>query len=158
MSEFELILAVDALTPEQEDAIYAHCDALISSHGDSTRLTVTAEGTDVLEGAHKIFALLASLGVGTRRMYEDFVTRGDIAQRAGVSRQAVGLWVRGERLQESPFPGVYSTVGGGIWLWGEVDGWLRENVTSYAGEGIDYPSRMDYLRLNMELSETSLVS
>jgi len=151
MRDFELILALDELTAEQEDAIYDNSDALIAGHTGSTRLTATAHGADVIDAAKRLLALLASLGVTVRRFCEDFVTRGDIAQRADVSRQAVGLWVRGERLQDHPFPEVYSTAGGGIWIWGEVDRWLRDNVKGYTGDDIELPTRGDYLALNQML-------
>lgn len=143
-TEFELILAVDELTPEQEDAIYDEYDALIASHGAITRLTVTVDGS-VVDGARRLLAFLYGIGARPDRFVEDFVARADVALRAGVSRQAVGLWARGER--QSDFPHPYSPVAGGIWLFGELDEWLRANVPSYDAPDLGYPSRADHVAL-----------
>jgi len=142
---FELILLVEEVTPEQEDAIYGAYDALAGSHTGSTRLTVTAEGATATEAALGLLGFLRSIDVRPIRFCEDFVTRADIAERAGVSRQAVGLWVRGER--KSAFPESYSPVAGGIWLFGEVDCWLRANVSGYVGDDLSYPTRADHIAL-----------
>lgn len=150
-TEYELILAVDELTPEQEDAIYDEYDALIASHGATTRLTVTVDGS-VLDGAHRLLAFLRGIGARPDRFVEDFVARADIALRAGVSRQAVGLWARGER--QSDFPPPYSPVAGGIWLFGELDEWLHANLPSYDAPDLGYPSRADHVALASLLLET----
>jgi hypothetical protein len=149
-TEHELILLVEALTPEQEDLIYDEYDALIATHGSTTRLTVTVEGR-LLDGAHRLLGFLDAVGVHVQRFVEDFVSRADIADRAGVSRQAVGLWVRGER--HAAFPEAYAPVAGGIWLFREVDEWLRSNVPSYDGPELGYPSRDDHVALAQMLLE-----
>lgn len=51
----------------------------------------------------------------------------------------------------SNIPEVYSTAGGGIWIWGEADRWLRDNVKGYTGDDIEFPTRGDYLALNQML-------
>src|SRR5687768_241287 len=96
-TQYEVILLVDEITPEQEDAVYEAYDALAATHTGGTRLTVSVEGPTVLDGAKPLLSFLAAIDVKPRQFCEDFVTRADIAERAGVSRQAVGLWVRGER-------------------------------------------------------------
>ena len=151
-SQFEIILLVDELTAEQEDLIYDEQDALISSHGDASRLTVTVEGSTALAGARRLLRFLRVVGARPRQFCEDFVTRADIADRADVSRQAVGLWGRGERHQAFPTP--YSPVAGGIWLFWEVDSWLRKNVWTYDGPELSFPTREDHVALADLLLQT----
>lgn len=145
--QFELILLVEEISPEQEDRIYDEYDALVASHTGSARLTVTVDGESALDGAHRLLGFLRGIGVQVLQFCEDFVTRGDIAERARVSRQAVGLWVRGERQAQTPFPLMYSDVAGGIWLFGEVDGWLRKNLSSYDGPDVCFPTRAEHVAL-----------
>lgn len=144
-NQYELIALVDELTPEQEDAIYAVYDVVAASHAGSTRLAVTVEGSSVLGGAQRLLEFLSELRVTVRQFCEDFVTRSDIAQRADVSRQAVGLWVRGER--QSSFPEAYSPVAGGIWLFGEVNDWLSTNVAHYEAPAVVFPTREEHVLL-----------
>lgn len=144
-TQFELTLLTAEVTNEQEDLIYDEYDALIASHTGATRLTVTVEGATVLDGAHRLLGFLRTIGVAPKQFSEDFVTRADIAERANVSRQAVGLWVRGER--HEAFPQIYSPVAGGIWLFGEIDAWLRTNVPTYDAPDVAFPTRDDHVAL-----------
>lgn len=80
----EVILLVDEISPEQEDAIYDEYDAVASTHTGSTRLTVTVEGKSLLDGAHRLLGFLRAIGVRPRQFCEDFVTRADIADREGI--------------------------------------------------------------------------
>lgn len=62
------------------------------------------------------------------RVHEDLVSASDIAQRVGVSREAVRLW--GHSKAANPFPPPRGSVGGGergatrIWAWSDVVDWL----------------------------------
>lgn len=84
---------------------------------------------------------LRGCGIRVRRLYEDLVTRAAIASRTGMTRQAVGNWIRGDRKAATPFPEPYQLAGGGLWLWGEVSAWIGE-------EEIAYPTRRDYPAVN----------
>jgi hypothetical protein len=63
----------------------------------------------------------------------DLVSTSDIAVRAGVSREAVRLWVKGQR-GPGGFPDPFDSVGGGekgslaVWCWPAVNLWLREHI------------------------------
>lgn len=90
------------------------------------------------------------MDVGVIRLYEDLVTRQDIADRTSTTRQAVGNWVRQERRDHradggSPFPDPYNIVGRGVWLWSEVNEWLLQRGK---GDGLRYPSASDYAKVN----------
>ncbi|GAA3430540.1 hypothetical protein [Kutzneria kofuensis] len=152
MTEFELIFAVDQLTDDAIDAIYDRYDALVAGHGDMTLLTVTAEGpTPVAAGKTAVRDLELLAGVIVQRCYEDLVNRKDIAERCNVSPQAVGLWIRGDRQRKHPFPQPFNLVGGGVWLWGEVNEWLRR--TYKPQDDVHYPCRDDYAEINRWIAE-----
>lgn len=148
LSQYEWIFVVGDLADDAVDAIYQIRDALVSRHGGLTLLTVTAEGDTPVEAAKSVIAQLQldRRLIRVQRAYEDLVTKVDIAGRCNTTPQAVGQWARGKRLRSSPFPGLFSLTAGGIWLWGEVNDWLRQ--TGKPNDDIEYPHREDYVSLN----------
>lgn len=80
-----------------------------------------------------------------QRVYSDLVTRAQIAERAGVTRQAVGLWIRGERHTDPAFPEPHVLGGGGLWLWRDVDQWLAE--VGLPHDEVSYPTHLDIARV-----------
>ncbi|MCA1600391.1 MAG: hypothetical protein LC776_01680 [Acidobacteria bacterium] len=148
MAEYEWIFVVDELADDAIDAIYETCDALVSRHGGLTLLTVTAEGDRAVEAAKIIVTRLQQDRqlIRVQRAYEDLVTKVDIASRCNTTPQAAGQWVRGKRLREFPFPECFSLTAGGIWLWSEVNDWLRR--TGKSGDDMEYPRRDDYVSIN----------
>lgn len=145
MAKYELIFETDPLSQEQEDSVYEHFDALVAVHGPTTLVTLTADGGAAVEAVVQSVLQLRALGIEVVRLYEDLVDRGEIARRAGVTPQAVGLWVRGERHLEQPFPTPHNAVAGGVWLWGEVNDWLNALGKS---DGFERPSRSQHSELN----------
>lgn len=151
MSDFELIFAVDDLSDDVIDQIYDRYDAIVAGHETVTLLTVTAEGATPFTAAKAVVRDLESIdGVVVRRCYEDLVSRRDIAERCEVSPQAVGQWIRGDRHKGHTFPDPFNLVAGGIWLWGEVNSWLRRSGLKYYE--IAYPCRDDYAEINRWIS------
>lgn len=151
MTQYELIFAVDALSDVTVTAIYDTYDALYARHGDTYLLTITQEGPTARDAAERAVAVLETQhGVTIHRLCEDFVNRGDIAERTDSTVQAVGQWIRRDRLKNAPFPEPYSFVSGGIWLWGEVNDWLRR-VGKDADE-LHYPGRVDVAEINTWLA------
>ncbi len=148
MTQYEWIFAVDDLADDTIDAVYETYDALVSHHGGLTLLTLTTEGDTAVEAAKTIITQLQRDRrlVRVRRAYEDLVTKADIASRSNTTPQAAGQWVRGKRLREFPFPECFSLAAGGIWLWGEVNDWLRR--TGKSADDIEYPRREDYIEVN----------
>ncbi|MGH3885804.1 MAG: hypothetical protein ACRDSZ_04405 [Pseudonocardiaceae bacterium] len=153
MAQYEWIFVVDDLSDDAIDGVYATCDALVSHHDGFTLLTVTAEGSTAAEAAKTTITQLQHERqlVRFQRPYEDFVTKVDIAARCSTTPQAVGQWVRGKRQREFPFPGRFSLTAGGIWLWGEVNHWLRQAGKS--SDDIEYPCREDYSAVNHWICE-----
>ncbi len=150
MKTYELIFETDPIDEHLQDTIDEHFDALISGHGASYFVTLSAEGRDSREAALTSAGTLTRLGVHVRRLSEDLVTRSDIAERVGKTPQAVGNWVRGERQAADPFPAPYNYVAGGVWLWGEVNEWLAR--THGPADDIAYPTRDDYSAVNYVLT------
>jgi hypothetical protein len=149
MAEYELIFEIGSPTDAQVDHLYGQADAIVARHGRTSLVTITSAGPSALTGARATVALLESIGMTICRLYEDLVTRSEIADRSGVTPQAVGLWIRGERHGESanPFPEPYNYVGGStpVWLWGEVNLWLGQVGKA---DGLRHPARVDYVLIN----------
>jgi len=148
---YELSFEVSDLSERVEDAIADHFDALVSAHSGVTKVTVSAEGTTCLEAAIGVIDALRSLGAVPLRLMDDLVSRGEIARRAGVTPQAVGLWIRGERHVSSPFPKPFVLAGGGLWLWGEVVSALAQRNVSI-DDDVRYPTRRDAMVIGGEVA------
>lgn len=151
-TEFELIFVtpdIDGPGDMRIAKVEEHLDIVVESHSGLTLATVTAEGADAVTAALNAAAVLSACGLPVARTYPDLVTRQDIADRAEVSRQAVGNWVRGERIQSDPFPTPVNLVGGGAWLWGDVVAWLRRN--DHEIDDIEFPSINDHARIDSAL-------
>ncbi|MGN6128738.1 MAG: hypothetical protein ACTHOK_00180 [Nocardioidaceae bacterium] len=151
MVRFEWMFVTDAVTDELETAIEEEVGGFVGGHGPITLVTVDGEGGDALEVGHQLVRQLEDLGVTTVRAYPDLVTRKTIASRARVTTQAVGLWTRGERHKELPFPEPFTLAAGGLWLWSDVNAWLKEK--GLAHDEVEYPTRSDLDALNVWLEE-----
>lgn len=141
-STFELAFEVSPLTDDLEDSIDEQFDAVMATHGRTTKVTLLAEGTDAVDAAGSAVSILRQLGIQAIRLMDDLVTRAEIAERSGVTTQGVGLWVRGER-NRADFPEPFVRAGSArLWLWGEVVDYLRA-----IGHGVDgslqFPTRQD---------------
>jgi hypothetical protein len=155
MSTFELLFEIHPVTEEILDGVVEEIDSGHSTHGNTHLLTVWMDGHSALSAAREAVAALSRLGVVVVRLYEDLVTRQDIADRAQATRQAVGQWIRGERRvsAERPFPEPYNVVGGGVWLWSEVNTWLAQFGDS---DDVMFPNRCDFPLVNASILETNM--
>lgn len=155
MSTFELLFEIHPVTEDILDKVVEEVDAGHSTHGNTHLLTVWMEGNSAIVTAREAVTVLSRLGVVVVRLLEDLVTRQDIADRAKSTRQAVGQWIRGERRgsAERTFPEPYHTVGGGVWLWSEVNTWLGQFGDA---DDVAYPSRCDFPLVNASILETNM--
>jgi hypothetical protein len=157
MGRYELTFEVGSLDDDVVVAIYDRFDALVATHGDVTLLTVTAEGpTAVVAGKRVVRTLEDYLRVVVRRSVEDLVTRDDIANRCDTTVEAVDQWIRETHQEQTGFPARHSLVSGGIWLWGEVNDWLRRTGKPH-DDNLDFPYREDHDKLNLWLKEDKKV-
>lgn len=130
MSELELFSAsivpttyIDATVEESLDGL--GLDAIVATHSQLTVVSFVCEGSTGIGAVKSAAQTLARIGIQCLRTYPDLVSRQAIADRTGLSRQAIGNWIRGDRKADDPFPPPVNLVGGGAWLWGEVDEWLK---------------------------------
>lgn len=87
---------------------------------------------------------LLAKGVKPRGFSSDFVTRADIADRAGVSKPTANTWSK-----EPTFPGPIGHTRGPIWEWGDVYQWLRSHKEYDEGVEILTGKMRHYLTRNL---------
>jgi hypothetical protein len=156
MGQFELIFAVNDLPDETVLRIHQDRAVFTAAFGGLTVVTVTADGDDVLEVARQqVRELEAISGVHVVRCCEDLMTLGDVADRVEVAEDVVRRWIEEEAETEHPFPKPYHLVGGGVWLWGEVNDWLRE--TGRRSNSLRQPGPTELLQINLWLALRSTV-
>lgn len=142
MPAFEMTFELPALSDAAEDGVVAMLDATIAEHLGVLTATVLVDAPDCVAGARAVLAALGELGVVPLRLIDDLVTRSQIAERAGVTRQAVTNWVGGARQTATAFPAPYVLTGGGLWLWGEVLDYLRA-IGIAVDENAAFPTRRE---------------
>ncbi len=133
--QFTLVLKdVDANTPNLEDSLYeAGCDdALINSREGVVYLDFNREAISLEEAVMSaikdvetstIKAVVANLAP------ENLVTETEVAKRLHIKRQAVSLWIKGQRRNSIPFPKpiMWLSNKSPFWKWSEVTNWLYRN-------------------------------
>lgn len=124
MTTYVFAVVLRALSEDQVDAV-AEIDGVIRVGATAGINYVEFEFDGDMPESHVDGALnqLRSKGLEPVRIDPDLVTTSAIAERADVSRQAVRLWVEGERREGFPMP--YSPANGQrIWMWSDVYPWL----------------------------------
>lgn len=151
MRDFELIFVTREVSDDKADELMSEVDAFVGGHGDLTLVTITSPGESALKAAHGALLRLRRFGIQALRLYDDLVTRNQIANRIGKTAQAVGYWTRGER--KSGFPQPYVLAAGGLWRWQEVDAWLAEEDHEYAKSRppLSYPTAAEVDEINVWL-------
>ncbi|QZH66920.1 helix-turn-helix transcriptional regulator [Mycolicibacterium farcinogenes] len=148
---FEIAFVVEDIDDPADERIDRVAELLpnfvLTSYGDLMVATVLVRAADAVEAGVFAAKAIESSGIRVLRTYQDLVTRQDIAERIGVTRQAVGNWVRGERHEDTPFPSAVSHVAGGIWLWGDVAAWARAH--HYSVDDALFPSLSEHTRLDL---------
>ena len=144
---FELSFEVANLTDAAERAIDEEFDAVVSVHGATTKVMILVPGSSAVNAAESVISTLNGVGLRVVRLMDDLVTRGEIAKRANVTTQAVGLWTRGQRNGGVPFPEPYIRTGNAtLWLWGEVATYLQDVGMELDGS-VTYPTREEILTI-----------
>ena len=131
MDRYVFAVIVDGLDSSDDrvvDAVDAHPELVLLTDVDGViTLHVEIEGASsesaIRAAAHLIESELR--GVSVRQIDLDLVAATDIAERVGVSRQAVTNWATGKRNGDA-FPPPIGHVAGGtrIWPWSVVLPWL----------------------------------
>lgn len=132
MRRYEFILKLNRnVTPEEVEALYeAGCgDGAVETGPLGALIDFSREAPGLaaalVSAVHDIEKVEGLRAVGVQ--CQNMVTMADIADRAGVTREAVRLWAAGQRGAGNFPPPVMITTGGEkIWDWEQVDRWLAE--------------------------------
>ncbi|AXQ63904.1 helix-turn-helix DNA-binding protein [Gordonia phage Horus] len=147
--EFEIIFVTEPIADPCDERIDRAMELVpgstVTNYGALTLASVFFDAETAVEAGLHAAKALESAGISVVRTYQDLVSRQDIADRAGTTRQAVGHWVRGARLG-GDFPAPTTLVGGGAWLWGDVVAWMRQQGLEVEPTG--YPTLADHLSLD----------
>lgn len=141
---------VEDLADPRLDRLAEVADAVCETHSHLTVATLLTAGTTAMEAGTTAAGVLMACDLKPTRSHPDLVTIPEIAERAGVTRQAVANWVKGLRHGES-FPPPANFVNGGVWLWHDVDRWLKEYATDVS-DGVSYPTLEDHAGLDTSLA------
>ncbi|MGW0176471.1 hypothetical protein ACWDUM_21805 [Rhodococcus sp. NPDC003322] len=148
---FRYSFVTAVIAPRVEERVRADLDAGIDDHGQLQVVTVAGEGNRGYAAGIDLVARLSELGVDVERTQPDLVDRRLIAQRAGCTRQAVALWVNGQRHQGDPFPLPFNLTLGQTWLWGEVQAWLLRRGVA-VDDTVAIPTMRDHMRVDSHIA------
>lgn len=130
MQTYEFTFVVGDADPHEagfEDRFFeAGCDdaTLVLMHG-AVAACFTREGDSFKDAVLSAYENILQAGASVERFEPDYlVSAGEIAVRAGVTRQAVSLYAKGERGDEFPKPRFRVTTPQPLWDWVEVSRWL----------------------------------
>ena len=162
MKSFEFTIAATGLpldTDEWEYAFYeAGCDdATVSLQRGVFILFFDREAENFENAARSACEDIRSAGAKILRIEPDpLVSSSDIAERAGITRQAVSLYTTGGRGDNFPLPVAGITSSRPLWSWEEVARWFadRGKLTREAIEQAECIQRLNY---DLQGSSASLV-
>jgi hypothetical protein len=158
MNSYEFSIVATGLSidgDEWEDAFYAAgCDdALVSIQRGVFLIEFEREAESAAAAVESACADVRRAGATVKRIEPDpLVSSSDIAERAGITRQAVSLYVRGERGEGFPAPIACVTSSRPLWCWREVAEWLHADGR-LPDEALDLAKAIDLA--NGELDRTS---
>lgn len=105
-------------------AFYEVFDGVLAERDGRIIATVYCEGSTPTEAAWRAVSSLEQMDFSICRLDQDLVDGPEIAERLGVTRQAVQNWAKGTR--GSTFPRPIGTPGGRrIWAWSQIVEWAR---------------------------------
>lgn len=149
-NELKFIVDTATLTDAVVDGLGETEDVLCggTGYGDSF-VIITEEGESAHDAIRRACVKLQVNGLIVRDLQRDLVTASQIAQRTGLTRQAVHHWMRGTR-RGGAFPSPFDPTNG-LWLWGEVQRWAMDTGMPVDDAGVRYPSRADHDRAGMSI-------
>lgn len=148
---FELRICLGELSEEIEDLLEDQLDAGVARLSGVPYVTALQDAPDGIEAAHRLIARLNDLGAEVVVLDADYVTRSEIAERLGATRQAVALWAAGQRQAGCPFPQPAIQAGVSLWCWSDVTCWALESG-HMIDEGVRLLSRDEIAIINGELA------
>lgn len=131
MTTHAFTIIASGLTPEQEDYedrfFEAGCDdATLSFQKGVIVAEFSREAASFAEAVASAYADMRRAGAQVERVEPDhLVSLSDIAERAGLSRQAISLYSNGERGEHFPNPVARVMTTTPLWDWRDVAEWLH---------------------------------
>jgi hypothetical protein len=158
--QFTLILdGVDDKTPGLEDALFeANCDdALINYKNGTVYLDFDREGAALEAVILSAIKDIESSNIGAKIVSvapEHLVSLSDIADRAEMTRQAVSLFMQGERGPgDFPKPILKIASKSPLWRWSVVAQWLYDHGRIKDHSIVDYANTMEDINMVLELRD-----
>lgn len=158
---YEFTFAIEGSGPDDTESVVAlteHFDAMLARAAGVDLLTIASDGSDAIDAARTAVISTRFYVPQIEFLYldRDLVGITEIAQRTGRSRQNVTQWVTGARHSDAvePFPKVEGVVGRArVWLWAEVNLWLRQLDL---GDDIAGPNRAEITDIDYMLRHDRL--
>ncbi|EME22064.1 hypothetical protein [Rhodococcus triatomae] len=152
---FRYSFVTSVLPLRVEERVRDELGADIADHGPLQVVTASAHAVRGYAAGVDLVARLSGAGVHVERTQPELVDRRLVADRAGCTRQAVALWVNGQRHQDDPFPSPFNLTLGQSWLWGEVQAWLvRRGIDIEDTAAI--PTMRDHMRVDSHIAHNRL--
>ncbi|UVJ40103.1 hypothetical protein [Arthrobacter sp. CJ23] len=120
---FELRFRLGELPEDVEDHIVGQLGGAIALFAGVPYVTLLQDAISGADAAHYALAALRDLGATVTALDPDYVTRSEIAERLGATRQAVAHWVLGKRQADFPFPEPAVQAGATLWCWSDIVEW-----------------------------------
>lgn len=103
--------------------------------------------------AKRVFEAFPEVPIAVR-WNDDLVTTTAVADRTGVTREAVRLWAKALRGTKD-FPAPFAMIplaekASPVWRWARISEWL--DAHGYVGDGVQYPTDRDIALINARLS------
>lgn len=156
--QFSLILdGVDDRTPGLEDALFeAGCDdALINYKSGTVYLDFDRAGDNLEEVILSAIKNIEASNIGAKIVSvapEHLVSLSDIAERASMTRQAISLFVQGERGSGNfPKPVLKIVNKSPLWRWSTVANWLYQQGRIRDHHVVDYAIIVEDINVALEL-------
>src|SRR3990167_1865884 len=131
--QFTLVLKnINSAISNLEDSLYeAGCDdALINFRNGTVYLDFDRKASSLEQAVLSAIKNVESASINATVSAvapENWVTESEVAKRLEIKRQAVSLWVKGERRKAFPKPVMKLADKSPLWKWHEITEWLYRN-------------------------------
>jgi hypothetical protein len=158
--DYDFTFVIDGTDVDDDEVVTIladQLDAMLFRGAGVDLLRITGDGEDAVTAARDavIACKVRVPSIRFRRIDPDLVGVHEIAKRANRSRQNVNQWISGERHADlSPFPKPEGVTGSTrVWLWTEVNDWLRQLDLA---DDLELPSRPEIVEIDYMLQNDHL--
>ena len=140
---YDLSFVTEPVGDDLVEQLYAAgFDLTVSGFDGLDFVSTTVLAEDPVAAAKGFAETLETFGVRVLRLDLGLVSQAMIADLCQVSREAVSQWTK-----KTGFPKPWASVKGPLWVWGEVNQWLRQTGKSFC-EDTNYPSPIQVAQFN----------